>query len=164
MSLLASELELNGLEASDELQINTVTQQPTQQNPEKPKPICHHCKKPGHYRNQSRQVKHEKDKDRNNTRSAGNNNNNNGGQTNSNSNNKIPINTNANNTNNPKDRNRDLCTYPVRPVVNQTIPQKNVALEQMQLIDRLHRTDGRKDRIRFNRELPKTIKMGTFNV
>ena len=42
------ELKLNGLEAPDEMQIKTVTQQATKPNPEKPKPICHHCKKPGH--------------------------------------------------------------------------------------------------------------------
>ena len=77
------ELELNGLEASDEMQLNTVTQQATQQNSEKPKPTCHHCKKLGHYRNQCRQLKREKDQARNNTNSADNNNG--GGQTNSNS-------------------------------------------------------------------------------
>ena len=38
VSHLESELELNGLEAPDELQTNTVTQQPTQQNSEKSKP------------------------------------------------------------------------------------------------------------------------------
>ena len=42
------ELELNGLEAPDELQINTVTQHAAKLNPEKPKPTCHHCKEPGH--------------------------------------------------------------------------------------------------------------------
>ena len=34
---LERELDLNCLEAPDELQVNTVTQQPKQQNPEKPK-------------------------------------------------------------------------------------------------------------------------------
>ena len=42
---LERELELNGLEAPDEMQLNTVMQQGTQHNSEKPKPICHHCKK-----------------------------------------------------------------------------------------------------------------------
>ena len=51
VSHVERELELNGLEAPDEMQINTVTQQATKQNPEKPKPTCHHCKKPSHYRN-----------------------------------------------------------------------------------------------------------------
>ena len=46
------ELELNGLEAPDELPINNVSQQPTNTNADRPKPKCHHCKKPGHYRNQ----------------------------------------------------------------------------------------------------------------
>ena len=70
VSHLEWELELNGLEAPDELQIDTVTQQATQQNSGKPKPTCHHCKKPGHYRNQCRQLKREKDRARNNTNSA----------------------------------------------------------------------------------------------
>ena len=89
VSHLERELELKGWEAPDELQINTVTQQATQQNAEKPKPTCHHCKKPGHCQNQCLQLKREKNPARNNTNSAENNNNNNaGGQTNSNSNNK----------------------------------------------------------------------------
>ena len=48
---LERELELNGLEAPDELPINNVSQQPTNTNADRPKPTCHHCKKPGHYRN-----------------------------------------------------------------------------------------------------------------
>ena len=39
---LQKELELNGLEAPDEMQINTLTQQASQQNSEKSKPTCHH--------------------------------------------------------------------------------------------------------------------------
>ena len=78
VSHLERELELNGLEAPDEMQLNTVMQQDTQQNSEKPKPTCHHCKKPGHYRNQCRQLKREKDQVQNNTDSAANNKNNNG--------------------------------------------------------------------------------------
>ena len=74
VSHLEKELELNGLEAPDALQVNTVTQQPTQQNSEKPKPTGHHSKKPGHYRNQCRQLSREKDQARNNTNSADNNN------------------------------------------------------------------------------------------
>ena len=49
VSHLEKESELNGLEAPDEVQTNTVTQQITPQNPVKPKTTCHHCKKPGHY-------------------------------------------------------------------------------------------------------------------
>ena len=53
VSRLERELELNGLEASDEMPINTVTQQAPPQNPNKPRPTCHHCKKPGHYRSEN---------------------------------------------------------------------------------------------------------------
>ena len=45
---LERELELNGLEAPDELQINTVSQQLTNANADRSKPTCHHCGKPGH--------------------------------------------------------------------------------------------------------------------
>ena len=44
MSHLEKELELNGSEAADKVPKNTVTQQASQQNSEKPKPTCHHCK------------------------------------------------------------------------------------------------------------------------
>ena len=84
VSHLEKELELNGLEAPDEKPINTVTQQAPQQNSNKPRPTCYHCKKPGHYQNQCRQLKREKDQTRNNTNSA--NHNNGSAQTNSNPN------------------------------------------------------------------------------
>ena len=105
VSHIENVLELNGLEAPDEMQIKTVTQQATQQNSEKPKPTCHHCSKPGHYRNQCRQLKREITRPaRNNTNSVDNTNKNNGSaQTYSNSNNKVSNRTNANNTNNQRD-------------------------------------------------------------
>ena len=67
VSHLERELQLNGLEAPDEMPINTVTQQAPQQNSNKPRPrpTCHHCKKPGHYQNQCRQLKREKDQTNN---------------------------------------------------------------------------------------------------
>ena len=112
VSHLKRELELNCLEARDEMPINTVTQQASQQNSEKPKATCHHCKKPSHYRNQCRQLKREKNQIRYNTNSVENNNNNSGSaQTNSNPNNKVSNNTNANNTNNRRDR-RSRPVYP----------------------------------------------------
>ena len=51
---LEREIELNGLEAPDELSINNVSQQPTNNNANRPKPTCHYCEKPGHYKNQCR--------------------------------------------------------------------------------------------------------------
>ena len=53
---LEKELELNGLEAPDELQINTVSHNTVNANADRTKPTCHYCKKPGHYKNQSRQA------------------------------------------------------------------------------------------------------------
>ena len=102
---LEKELELKILEAPDEMPINTVTQQTPQQNSNKPRPTCHHCKKPGHYQNQCRQLKREKDQTRNNTRTNTANNNNGSAQTHSNpNNNKIANNTKGNNINNQRDR------------------------------------------------------------
>ena len=108
---LERELELNGLEAPDEMPINTVTQQAPQQNSNKPRPTCHQCKKPGHYQNQYRQLKREKDQTRYNINSA-NNNNNGSAQTNSNpNNNKVANNTKASNINNQRDR-RSIPVFP----------------------------------------------------
>ena len=49
---LEKELELNGLEAPDELQVNTVSHNTANANADRTKPTCHYCKKPGHYRKQ----------------------------------------------------------------------------------------------------------------
>ena len=103
------ELELNGVEAPDEIPINTVMQQVPQQNTENPKPTCHPCKKTGHYQNQCRQLKREKDQTRNITNSF--NNNNGSAQQNSNPNYKVSNNTKANSTNVQRDRR----TRPVFP-------------------------------------------------
>ena len=51
---LEKELELNGLEAPDELQINTASHNTANANADRPKPTYHHCKKSGHYINQCR--------------------------------------------------------------------------------------------------------------
>ena len=95
-----------GLEAPDEMPINTVTQQAPQQIANKFRPTCHHYKKPGHYQKQCRQLKREKDQTRSNMNSA--NNNNGSAQTNSNpnnnNNNKVVNNTKGSNINNQRDR------------------------------------------------------------
>ena len=58
---LERELELNGLEAPDELQINNVNQKITNTNADRPKPTCHQCKIPGHFRNQCRLLKKQRE-------------------------------------------------------------------------------------------------------
>ena len=157
MSHLERELELNGLEAPDELPINTVTQQAPQQNSEKPKPTCHPCKKPGHCQNQCRQLKREKDKTRNNTNSA--NNNNGSAQTNSNPNNKISNDTKRTIQVIKETEDLDLSFHPVRPLVELTTPQRNATLEQTQQTDRLPGIDDRKDKTKSNREMLKATQM-----
>ena len=52
---LGRELELNGLDAPDALQINSVSHKTLNANADKTKPTCHYCKKkPGHYKIQCR--------------------------------------------------------------------------------------------------------------
>ena len=94
---LERELELNGSEAPDELPINNVSQQPTNTNADRPKPTCHHCKKPGHYMNQCRLLKKQRETTENNQNNPGNNN--------SDANISNP-NSNANNNNNNRNNNR----------------------------------------------------------
>ena len=69
---LERELELNGLEASDELQMNTVSQQLANANADRSKPTCHHCGKPGHYRNQCRLLKKQREETENMQNNPGN--------------------------------------------------------------------------------------------
>ena len=54
----------------------------------------------------------------------------------------------------------ELSSHPVRPVVEQTAPQRNVTLEQTQQIDRLPVIDDRKDKTKSNRETLKGTQMG----
>ena len=54
---LERQLELNGLEAPDELQINTESHNTVNANADRTKPTCHYCKKPGHYKNECRLLK-----------------------------------------------------------------------------------------------------------
>ena len=58
---LERELELIGLEAPDELRINNVSQRPTNTNADSPKPTYHHYKKSGHYTNQCRLLKKQRE-------------------------------------------------------------------------------------------------------
>ena len=96
---LERELELNGLEAHDELPINNVSQQPTNTNADRPKPTCHHCKKPGNYKNQYRLLIKQQEQTENGQ--------NNPGNKNSAANTSNP-NGNVNNNNNNKNSNKDF--------------------------------------------------------
>ena len=63
---LERELEQNGLEAPDELQINTVSHNTVNANADRTKPTCHYCKKPGHYKNQCQLLKKQREQTGNN--------------------------------------------------------------------------------------------------
>ena len=96
---LERELELNGLEAPDELLMNTVSQHATNTNAERPKPTCQYCENPGRYRNQCTILKRQKEQSEDTQ--------NNPGSRNSDANNSIPDNnTNNSNHNNYKNSNR----------------------------------------------------------
>ena len=99
---LEKELELNGLEAPDELQVNTVSQQLTNTKADRPKKTCHHCKKPRHYRNQCRLLKKQREQSGNNQNNSGNKS---SDANNSNPNSNVNNNNNNNNNNN-KNSNR----------------------------------------------------------
>ena len=98
---LERELELKGLEAPDELQINTVSHNTAITKTERPKSTCHHCKKPGHYRNQCRLLKKQREQTENTQNNPGNKNSD-ASVSNPNSN----LNNNNNNHNNYKNSNR----------------------------------------------------------
>ena len=156
---LERELELNRLEAPDELQINTVNQQPTNTNADRPKQTCHNCKKPGPYRNQCRLLKNSAEKLKNTkifletqtvtpitlTRTTT-------------SIIKSTTRTRTKKVTEPKES-RKLFTHPVRHVKKQTSPQGNATLEPMQRTDRLLGTEERRDRTRSHKEpIKKTLK------
>ena len=69
---LERELELNGSEAPDELQIKTVSHNTANVNADRTKPTCHYCKKPGHYRNQCQLLKKQREQTGNNQNNPGN--------------------------------------------------------------------------------------------
>ena len=68
---LEMELRLNGLEAPDELQIITLSHNTANANADRPKLTCHQCKKPGHYRNQCRLLKKQREQTENNQSNPG---------------------------------------------------------------------------------------------
>ena len=142
---LERELELNGLEAPDELHINTVSQQPTNTNPDRPKPTCHHCKHDiteisvACWKNSENELKKIKIVPETKTvtpitltRTATS---------------TIIITTTTTTTTEtvtePRES-RKLFTHPVRHVEKQTTPQRNATTEPMQPIDPLPCTEDRK--------------------
>ena len=155
---LEKELELNGLEAADELQINIVSHSNVNANADRTKPTCHYCKEQGHYRNQCRLLKKQREQTMKiikkilDTKTVM----------------PIPLTRRATSTiltttttgtvTEPKESQK-LFTHPVRHVVRETIPQRDAIMEPMQPIDRLPGREDRKDKIRSKKELFKMTQM-----
>ena len=152
------ELELNGLEAPDELQINTVSHNTANANADRTKPTCHYCKQPGNYRNQCQLLKKQREQFEINQNNPGNKN---SDAKTSNPNGKVNnLNNNNRNSNRAERKPKTvLCTQPVRHVARQTIPQRNAIMEPMQPIDRLPGREERKDKIRSKKEPIKMTRM-----
>ena len=160
VSHLERELELNGLEAPDEMQLNTVMQQDTQRNSEKPKPTCHHCKSQvtigisvvnSNERKTQPKITRIVPQITKTTRV-------------------MPKRTLALTIKHQSEIRRtkqiiketedlDLSSHPVTHVAEQTTPERNATLEQMHRTDRLPGIDGRKDKTKPNREMLKTTPM-----
>ena len=104
----ARELELNGLEAPDELQINNVNQQLTNTNADRSKPTCPHCKKPGRHRNQCRLLKKQREQTENNQNIPGNKN----SDVNTSNPNSNVNNNNNNNKNSNRAKRKPKTVYP----------------------------------------------------
>ena len=109
---LEEELELNGFEAPDELQINTVSQNTENANAARNEPTCHHWKKPGHYRNQCRMWKKQREQTENTQNTPGNKNSD-ANNSNPNSNVKNKNHNNYKNSNSWKDERKPetVCPY-----------------------------------------------------
>ena len=129
-----------------------MSQQPTNTNADRPKPTCHQCKKPGHYRNPCRLLKKQREQTEKNQ--------NNPGNKNSDANTSNP-NSNVSNNNNNKNSNRAERKAKTLPNLQDMWKNKVTldTLEPMQPIDRLLGIENRKGIIRYQRKPIKVIIM-----
>ena len=117
--------------------------------PTDPKPTCHFCRKPGHYRSQCRLLKKQREQAENNQNNLGNKN----SDTNTSNPNRNVNNNDNNNRNSNRAKRKPKIVYPPRETCEKkTTPQRNAILEPMQPVDRLPGTEDRKDKFRSQRE------------
>ena len=114
---LEKELELNGLEAADELKINTVTQNTVNANADTTKPTCHYFTKPEHYKNQCRLLKKQREQIENNQINPGNKS---SDANTSNPNGNINYPSNNNNRNSRRPQRKPKTVYPPRETCGKT--------------------------------------------
>ena len=124
-----------------DFKMDTVMQHATKSNPEKLKPACYQCKKPGHHKNQWHQLKKEKDQTWGIKNSASNDN---SAQTNPTRTATMTIQTTE------MTETSEFPTHLVRPVEKQTTPQKIVILQPMQQTDHLIGIKDRQDKVGIN--------------
>ena len=139
------------MEAPDELQINTVNQQPTNTNADRPKPTCHHCKKPGQHKSRCRLLKNQREQTQDTQNNPGNENTGAKALIQKATSTIITTTTTTKTIKEPRES-RKLFSHPVKYVEKQTTPQRNATLEPTQPIDRLPGTEDSKERIRSQRE------------
>ena len=158
---LEKEFGVNGLEAPDELQINTVSHNTANANADRTKPTCHYCMKPGNFRNQCRSLKKQREQTEiikiileiktvmpiTLTRTAM----------------STILTTTTETVTEPNDSLK-LLTHPVGHVARQTIPQRNAIMEPMQSIDRLCGKEDRKDKIRSRKEPTKMTQINLLKL
>ena len=144
------------MEDPDELPINNVSHNTANANTDRPKPTCHYCEKPGHYRNQSRLFKKQREQTENipnnptNKNSDANTSNPNGNVNHPNNNNK---------KNNRAERKPKTVYTPCMTCGETHIPLRNATTEPMQPIDHLPGKEDRKDKIRSKKESIKMSRM-----
>ena len=145
---LERELELKGL---DELQINTVTQNTTNTNADRPRPTCHHYRKPEHYKNQCRLWKKQWEQTDKTQNTPGN-------KKSDAKNSKPNNNINNNNHNNYKNSNEaEMKPEAVRHVAKRTTPQRDVMFEPMQQKGHFPGRANRKDRANIINKTRRTV-------
>ena len=88
---------------TDELQIKTVSQNTVNANADRTKPMCHYCKKPGHYENQCRLLKKQREQTDDNQNNPGN------------KNSDANISNPNGNVNNPNNKNRNSNRAETKP-------------------------------------------------
>ena len=149
------------------MQINTVTQQATKLYPENPKPTCHHCKNPGHYRTN---VVSSKRRGTKKTPTE-----------------IVPVTTliviimlvkqfltptttetsvlaMPTKRKTAMTENYALSTHPVRPVAKRTTPQRKVSLEPMHQTDRFLGKEDRWNKVKIDIKTHRSIKLKVFSL
>ena len=154
---LERELELNGLEAADELQINTVSHNTVNANADRPKPTCHHCKKRGHYRNQCRLLKKQREQTENTQKKPGNKKSDAITLTQAATSTIITITTTATKAVTELKGSQKLFIHPVTHVAKWTTPQRDVMLEPMQQTSHFPGRANQKDRVEFINKTHRTV-------